>query len=589
MTTTLPQLFAQTVDANRDRIALRAKHPDGSFRQMTWGDYADQAARMAAALRDLGVGHGDRVVLMLRNRPEFHIADTAVLLLGATPVSIYNSSAPEQVQYLTAHSEASVAIIEDIGFLERFLKVRSELPVLRRMVVLDDPDALAPSDVFRWDTLLGAAPLALDAELGNARPDDLLTVIYTSGTTGPPKGVMLDHESMRWTLESFVHAMGVSPNGWRVVSYLPMAHIAERTVSHYMGIAAPYEVTTCPDPGLLVPYLVQTRPQFFFAVPRVWEKAYAALQAAINADAAHAEQLAKALDVGWKISEHHARAEALPAALAAAAVQVGPALEAVRGKVGLDQVEMAMTGAAPIPYEILKFFRSLGVPLSEVYGLSETSGPMTWTPTRVKVGTVGPALPGVEVFLADDGEVLTRGGNVFRGYLGAPDKTAEVLEPDGTFHSGDIGVLDDDGYLTIVDRKKELIITAGGKNISPANLEAALKAGQLIGQACVLGDNQPFIAALLVLDTEVAPGWAQARGIDAPTPAALAAHPEVLAEIEREVQEANARFSQVEKVKKWTLLADEWLPDSEELTPTMKLKRRGVHRKYAEEIDAIYS
>jgi long-chain acyl-CoA synthetase len=586
---TLPQLFAQTVDAHRTTVALRAQNPDGSFREVTWGDYADQAARLAAALRELGVKRGDRVVLMLRNRPEFHVADTAVCLLGATPVSIYNSSAPEQVEYLVGHCEASVAIVEDIGFLERFLKVRSELPALRHIVIVDDPDALAPTDVLQWNTLLGAGSLSLDDEIGNAQPEDLLTVIYTSGTTGPPKGVMLDHENMRWTLESFVGGMDIDPAGWRVVSYLPMAHIAERTVSHYMGIKAAYEVTTCPDPSQIVPYLVQVRPQFFFAVPRVWEKAYAALQTAINADPAQAEQFTKALEAGWQISESTARGEALPAPLAAAAEQIGPALAGVRAKIGLDEVKLAMTGAAPIPFEVLKFFRSLGVPLSEVYGLSETSGPMTWTPTRVKVGTVGPAIPGVEVFLGEDGEVLTRGGNVFRGYLGQPDKTAEVLESDGTFHSGDIGVLDEDGYLKIVDRKKELIITAGGKNISPANLEAALKAGQLIGQACVIGDNQPYISALLVLDAEAAPAWAKARGIDAKTPAELASSAEVLEEIEREVQEANARFSQVEKVKRWTLLADEWLPDSEELTPTMKLKRRGVHTKYADEIAGLYS
>jgi long-chain acyl-CoA synthetase len=585
---TLLQQFTATVAEHPDRIALRAKDGDG-WAEWTWRDYADQVARMAAALRDVGVERGDRVVLMLRNRPEFHVADTAALFLGATPVSIYNSSAPEQVQYLAGHSQAKVAIVEDIGFLERFLKVRSELPALEYLAIVDDPDQLAPADVLRWSTMLGAAPLTLDDEVGNARPDDLLTVIYTSGTTGPPKGVTLDHENLVWTIDSFRSAAGVDPTGWRVVSYLPMAHIAERTVSHYMGIAAAYEVTTCPDPGLLVPYLVQTRPQFFFAVPRVWEKAHAALRAAVAADPAKAEQLEQALAVGWEVSEAAARGEPLPEAYEELWALIAPALEGVRAQIGLDQVEIAMTGAAPIPFEILKFFRSLGVPLSEVYGLSETSGPMTWTPFRVKVGSVGPAIPGVEVTLGEDGEVLTRGGNVFRGYLNQPEKTAEVFDEEGWFHTGDIGVLDEDGYLNIVDRKKELIITAGGKNISPANLEAALKAGPLIGQACVIGDNQPYVSALLVLDGEVAPGWAKSRGIETTSLAELAAHPDVLDEVARQVEEANARFSQVEKVKRWTLLAEEWLPDSDELTPTMKLKRRGVHRKYADDIAALYT
>lgn len=589
MTTTLPQYFVRTVAEHGDRVALRWKDGD-AVRESTWREYGDAVARVAAALRDLGVGRGDRVALMTRNRPEFHIADTATTVLGATPISIYNSSAPEQVQYLVGHCAAKAAIVDDIGFLERFLKVRSELPDLQHLVVVDDPDSLAPTDVLRWEALVGAPPLDLDAELGNARADDLLTVIYTSGTTGPPKGVMLDHENLDWTLRSFDSLLeGVDATGWRVVSYLPMAHIAERSVSHYQGIYYAYEVTTCPDPGLLIPYLIETRPQFFFAVPRVWEKAHAALRAALGADPERAAQTEHALEVGWQVSEHTARGEELPGNLAAAWEQIAPIMELVRSQIGLDQCVMAITGAAPIPFEILKFFRSLGVPLSEVYGLSETSGPMTWTPFRVKVGTVGPAIPGVEITLAGDGEVLTRGGNVFRGYLNAPDKTAEVFDEDGWFHTGDIGALDEDGYLRIVDRKKELIITAGGKNISPANLEAALKSGALIGQACVVGDNKPYVAALLVLDPEVAPQWAKAHGIESATLEELAQHPEVIAEVGREVEEANARFSQVEKIKRWTLLAEEWLPDSEELTPTMKLKRRGVHRKYAEEIDALYA
>ncbi|GIU90741.1 MAG: hypothetical protein KatS3mg010_1840 [Acidimicrobiia bacterium] len=338
MTTTLPQHFARTVAEHGDRVALRWKDGD-AVRESTWREYGDAVARVAAALRDLGVGRGDRVVLMMRNRPEFHVADTATTVLGATPISIYNSSAPEQVAYLVGHCGAKVAVVEDIGFLERFLKVRSELTALRNLVVIDDPDSLAPADVLRWDALAGASPLDLDAELGNARADDLLTVIYTSGTTGPPKGVMLDHENMDWTLRSFNRLIeGVDPTGWRVVSYLPMAHIAERTVSHYQGIYAAYEVTTCPEAGLLVPYLVETRPEFFFAVPRVWEKAHAALRAALGADPEKAAQTEQALEVGWQVSEHRARGEELPAPLATAWEQVAPVMELVRGQIGLDQV-----------------------------------------------------------------------------------------------------------------------------------------------------------------------------------------------------------------------------------------------------------
>ena len=280
--------------------------------------------------------------------------------------------------------------------------------------------------------------------------------------------------------------------------------------SHYQGIALGYEVSTCPDGGKIAQYLPEVRPEIFFGVPRVWEKIHSGIMAMASADPARKEQLELALGVGLKAADCRARGEELPDDLRAAWEQAdGEGLALVRALIGLDECIAAISGAAPISVEVLDFFRALGVPLSEIYGMSESSGPMTWTPFRVKAGTVGPAIPGLEVRLAEDGEVICRGGNVFRGYLNDPEKTADALDADGWLHSGDIGVLDDDGYLRIVDRKKELIITAGGKNVSPANLEAALKAQELIGQACVIGEGRPFISALVVLDAEVAPGWAR--------------------------------------------------------------------------------
>jgi long-chain acyl-CoA synthetase len=584
---TVGRMFLDTLSQRPDAVALRCKHGD-AWREWTWREYADLVARVAGGLRARGVGHGDRVVLMMRNRPEFHVADAAALFLGATPISIYNSSSPEQLQYLIEHSGARAGIFEDAGYLERVLKVRTDLPELREILVMDDPDEVAPRDVGRYADLCASEPIALPDEVDNAKPNDLATVIYTSGTTGPPKGVMLDHANICWTVESYRATLGADTTGWRCVSYLPMAHIAERMSTHYLGIASGFEVTTCPEPGQVASYLPDVRPQSFFAVPRVWEKLHTALQSAMNADPERAAEGRAALDIGWEASEHRARDEAMPDDLQARYDEVAPMLDAVRTMIGLDQLVVGVTGAAPIPIEVLRFFRSLGVPLSEIYGLSETSGPMTWDPYRVRVGTVGRAMPGIEVRLGDDGEVLCRGGNVFRGYLNAPEKTAEVLDDDW-FHSGDIGVIDDDGYLRIVDRKKELIVTAGGKNISPANLEAALKAGQLIGQTCVIGDNRPFISALVVLDPDIAPAWAKSHGIEVTTFAELADRPEVREEVEREVAEANARFSRVEQIKKFTILHHEWLPDSEELTPTMKLKRRGVLSKYADQIESMYS
>jgi len=558
--------FARTAARRADLTALRWRTADGGWGEWTWREYAERAARVAGGLAGLGVGRGERVVLMLRNRPEFHVTDIGVLLAGATPISIYNSSSPDQIQYLASHSDAVVAIVEDVDFLERFLKVRGELTSLRHVVVLDDPDGLAPDDVVRFDSLLEADPVDLEAAAAAVQPGDLATVIYTSGTTGPPKGVMLSHFNVCWTTESTRRAIGFPVEGFRLVSYLPMAHIAERMVTHYFHVLDGTEVTSCPDPGQLAGYLRDVRPNYFFAVPRVWEKLYAGVQAALAADPAKEASVTKAMDAG----------------------AVG-ALAPVRAQIGLDDCKVAFSGAAPIPLEVFMFFLKLGLPMSEIYGMSESSGPMTWEPFDVHPGTVGPPIPGCDVKLLDDGEVCCRGGNVFLGYLKDPVRTAEVLDDDGWLHSGDIGVFDDDGYLKIVDRKKELIITAGGKNISPANIEAALKSFPLIGQACVIGDTRPFVSALIVLDPEVAPAWAKSRGIEASTMADLARHPDVRAEVERAVAEANARFSNVEQVKRFTLLTEEWLPDSEELTPTMKLKRRGVLTKYAEEIDALYA
>jgi long-subunit acyl-CoA synthetase (AMP-forming) len=586
---TVPTRFVATVRARPDAVALRWKAGD-AWRHWTWTDYAERVTRLAASLRDLGVGRGDRVVLMMRNRPEFHIADLAALLLGATPISIYNSSAEEQVQYLVGHCEASVAILENESFLERFLAVRPSLPNLRHIVTIDAA-AGRPAGVLAWDDLIAGVPLDLESAAAVARPDDIATVIYTSGTTGPPKGVVLDHRNICWTIESLKLCLGaVAAEGRRLVSYLPMAHIAERMTSHYQALALGYEVSTCPEGGTIAQYLPEVRPEIFFGVPRVWEKLHSGIMAMASADPDRKAQLESALGVGLKASDCRARGEELPDDLRAeweTADAEGLAL--VRSLIGLDECVAAISGAAPIAVEVFDFFRALGVPISEIYGMSESSGPMTWAAFRVKAGTVGPEIPGSEVRLAEDGEVVCRGGNVFRGYLGDPEKTADALDADGWLHSGDIGVFDDEGYLRIVDRKKELIITAGGKNVSPANLEAALKAQELVGQACVIGEARPFISALVVLDAEVAPAWAARHGIKATSLMELADHPDVIAEVDREVAVAMDGFNQAESVKKVKLLHAEWMPDSEELTPTMKLKRRGIYAKYLREIDSLYA
>jgi long-chain acyl-CoA synthetase len=586
---TVATRFRDTVRARPDAIALRCRSADG-WATTTWSEYADQACRLAAGLRDLGVSRGDRVALMMRNRPEFSLADMAVLLVGGTPISIYNSSSVEQVRYLVGHCGARLAIVEDDGFLERFTAARADLPNLRDVILIEG-GAHPSSGALIWSDVIGAAPVDLDSAAAVATPEDLATVIYTSGTTGQPKGVMIDHANVCWTSESLRRCLyEIDVEGSRVVSYLPMAHIAERMTSHYQGACFGYEITTCPDAAQVGQYLAEIHPEIFFAVPRVWEKMHSGVLAVVEGDPDRKAQLEAALGLGLKVSDCRASGSELPTDLAEEWERVDAGgLAAVRTLLGLDQCTSAISGAAPLAVEIFDFFRALGVPISEIYGLSETTGPMVFEAFRVKAGTVGRVIPGGELRLGDDGEVLCRGGNIFRGYLDDPEKTAEAVDVDGWLHTGDIGVLDEDGYLRIVDRKKELIITAGGKNISPANLESALKAELLIGQACVIGDKRPFVSALVVLDPEVTPAWASQHGIEASSVAELADHPEVRAELDREVAHAMEPFNNAERVKKFAVLHEEWLPDSEVLTPTAKLKRRGVYGRYGKEIESLYA
>jgi long-chain acyl-CoA synthetase len=538
---TITAAFGRTLQARPDAVALCSTNGDAR-RAWTWAQYADGAARVAAALAGLGVRRGDRVALMVRNRPEFHLADMGALLLGATPFSIYNSSAPEQIAYLLAHSEAKVAIVEDAEFLQRLEQARAQLPDLAHVIAVDPA-----RDAIAYDALLQSDPLDVDAAIAVARPDDLATIVYTSGTTGPPKGAAITHANFAWMIERFQRRLGIDLAGRPVISYLPMAHVLERDVSHYLHVATGAQVTTCPDPSQIGAYLTAVRPAFFAAVPRVWEKLCSAVQS-----------------------------QGLTGA-------------AARELIGLDACEAAFSGGAPIPPEVHRSLREIGVPLGEAYGLTESSFVVTYDVARARVGSVGRALDDVELRIADDGEVLARGPFVFDGYLKDPARTAEAVSADGWLHTGDIGEIDDAGYLRIVDRRKELIITAGGKNISPANLEAAVKSHPLIGQACVVGDRRPFLVALLVLDAEMAARWAAERGLEPMTAAALAAHPLVLAEIETYVETVNRRVSRTEQIKRFALLDEEWPVDSDLLTPTMKLKRRGVLARYAGELDAMYA
>ncbi len=583
---TVARAFLDTAATSASAVALRWKEGE-DWKEATWADYRDRVARAAGGLRARGVGRGDRVVLMMRNCPEFHYLDMAALMLGATPISIYNSSSPEQVAYLVDHSEAILAVVEDDGFLGRFEGVRDQMPALAQVGVARPGSKAAD---FTLDDLLAADPIDLDGAAAEGDSADLATVIYTSGTTGPPKGVMISNRNVVFMVESLREVFPTDDlGGKRLVSYLPMAHIAERTVSHYQHVMLGTEVSTCPEPTQVAAYCGQVHPHVMFGVPRVWEKFHAGVTAALSADPEKAQKFEEAVAAAGPIALRRAWGTASEEDEATWQFLDDVAFRGVRELLGLDQLEFAISGAAPIPAQLLTWFRAIGVPMSEVYGMSENTGAMTWTPDKIKPGTVGPAMPGTEVRIAEDGEVLCRGPHVFQGYLKAPDKTAETLSDDGWLHSGDIGELDEDGYLRIVDRKKELIITAGGKNVSPANLEAALKMIPLVAQAAAIGDQRPFISALVVLDPDNAPLWAQKNGIEFESLADLAEHATVVAEIERHLDEVMAEFNNAERVKKVKVIGEEWLPDSDLLTPTSKLKRRGITARYAGEIEALYS
>ncbi len=590
----LTKRFLSNLDTNAGVEVLRWKDTDGAWHSWTMTELADLAARLATGLAGVGVGKGDTVVLMIRNRPEFHALDLAVLFLGATPVSIYNSSAPEQIDYLVNDCKAKVAVVEDDAFLERFRKVRESLRTLET-IVLVEPSETAGNAVVPYADLAASDPAELRDLSEIATLDDIATIIYTSGTTGPPKGVMLSHGNIAWTLESVSQSMRDQTDietfaGKKHLSFLPMAHIFERLFGHYFLLDFAAQVTCCPDTSQLTAYTTEVRPNILIGVPRVWEKLYAGVNAALAGDPEKSKAFNEAVDAALPIVEKMTRGTATQEEIDTWDFLDHVAFSTVRGLLGLDEAEICITGAAPLPAEILAWFRAIGVPLTEGYGMSETTSVITWA-NDPKPGCVGRAATGVELKIAADGEVLCRGGNNFVGYLGKPEQTAETVDSDGWLHTGDIGELDEDGYLKIVDRKKELIITAGGKNVSPANLEAELKMIPLVGQACAIGEQRPFMSALVVLDPDAAASWAAAHGLsgDEAAPSELAKNPDVIAEINEGLVEVMKGFNNAEAVKKVKVLGDEWLPDSELLTPTSKLKRRFILAKFADEIEQLYA
>jgi long-subunit acyl-CoA synthetase (AMP-forming) len=584
---TILEAFREGLRKHPDQVLVRTKDDEVSW---TWSEAAERIARLAGGLRGLGVQRGDTVGLLLNNRPEFLIGDLAALTAGGVPVSIYQTSSPEQITYIGEDAAIGVLITEAM-YVDRVLAARPSLPDLRHVVVVDD--AGEAEGVLTLADVEAGAPDDFDAEAeaALARPDDLLTLIYTSGTTGPPKGVELTHRSEIAAMVGIGGVAHLEPGG-RVISWLPAAHIAERGAHLYGPLMYGLEITVCPDPKQIAAYLAAVRPTWFFAVPRIWEKLKSGLEAQVGAQPEEQRTaVLGAIEAATKRVRLLQAGEPVPEELEAAVARADERIFApLRARLGLDAAKAVNVGAAPTPASVIEFFHALGIPVAEIWGMSETCACGTLNPPeRIKIGSVGPAVPGMELRLDEDGEVLVRGEPVMRGYRNLPEKTAEVLEDDGWYRTGDVGRIDEDGYLWIVDRKKELIISAGGKNMSPANIEATVKSAHpLIGQVCVIGDARPYNTALIVLDADLAPAWAAQQGIEDTDLAALATHPDVLAEVQRGVDAANAKLSRVEEVKRFELVRGDWAPGGDELTPTMKLKRKPIGEKYAAEITALY-
>ena len=592
---TLVDIFRRNAERFSDTAAIHWR--DGEiWKHLTWSQYRTRVLEFAAGLITLGLEPGDFVAIQASNRPEHVMADLAAIHAGGTGVTVYSTLAAEQVEYIALNCNAKMAVLEDLSFMKNWEAIRGNLPNLSHVILVEGAENYATSDwVHSFDEVADRGRLALSEDAGlidrataAVGPEVIATLIYTSGTTGTPKGVEITHRNVLWTAESVRRAIDFPPNP-RSVSYLPLAHIAERMATHYLGVYLAGESWLCPDMAQVLDFVLKARPQVFLGVPRVYEKFHARLLARFDENEKR-DLILKALDNATEVVKAQQEGRN-PGVMAKAKRALFDRLvfSKVRAQIGMDQVTTAITAAAPISAELIVFFNAIGVPLCELYGMSEDTGPATTNvPQHNKIGTVGRPLPGVEIALGEDGEVLIRGGIVAAGYYKMPAETADTFDPDGWLHSGDLGKLDDDGFLAIVGRKKEIIITAAGKNIAPAKLETIVKNHPLVAQACMVGDQRKFLSMIVALDPEEAPGWAAANGVEFVDLATFTADPKVRDEIQRLVDEANEQVSRVEQVKRFTIVPDDWTPDSGEVTPSLKLKRQVVLDKYRSQIEEMY-
>ena len=586
----IPHRLQQQARKNPDAPAYYTKEPAApTWKMTTYREYADLVRRAGKSLIALGLGKGSTVSILGFNRAEWVILDVAAMSIGGAPTGIYTTCSPEEVQYIIHHAESTLVLVENTMQWEKIKKQSDKLPLLKHIVMMkgsaipDDPRAMS------WDDFLakgaGVDNAKFDEALEALEPDGLATLIYTSGTTGPPKGVMLSHKNLAWTAAASIELQDIGP-GDSLLSYLPLSHIAEQVLSIHVPITCASAIYFAQSLEQMVENLKEVQPTLFFGVPRVWEKFYAGVSQKLGQATGAKKKIAEfALQAGREMSDVRCRNQSPSLSLSLRhKLATKLVFSKLKPAIGLGRARMCVSGAAPIAKEILEFFASLDIIVREVYGQSEGTGPTsTNRPGNTKLGTVGPPYPGVEVKIAEDGEILVRGPNVFLGYFKEPEATAETLK-DGWLCSGDLGEFDKDGCLVITGRKKEIIITAGGKNIAPKNIEGALKNHPLISEAVVIGDRRKFLSALISLDPEAARKFAEERGHKG-DPQEL---PAVTAEVQRAIDEVNATLARVETVKKFRIVPRPFSIETGELTPTLKVKRKVVNKNFATEIESMY-
>jgi long-chain acyl-CoA synthetase len=592
---TLPALLLQRAEATPRRTGMRKKDL-GIWKQYTWADYAARAAAVGLGLRALGVAPGDRVAIHSLNRPAWALADMGSQGIGAVTVGVYPTSPAAELAYLLEHSGSKVLIAEDEEQVDKALEVRANLPELERIVVIDprgvdmsDPGLMTFAELEALGRTQGGATdyAALVGEVDPAKP---ALIVYTSGTTGPPKGAMLSHANLLAAARNGAREFDVSPDD-EVLSYLPLCHIAERLISVINAIAHGYVVNFGNGVDDLAADLREVQPTFFLGVPRVWEK----LLAGITIRMEDAGWLKGAnfrfwMSRGTRLARKRWRGKLGPLGTLEYALAWLLLYRSLRQKIGMSRVRYALSGAAPIAPQVLEFFWALGIPVLEGYGMTENTAQATVTPAEdVRLGKVGVAVHDCELRIGDDGEILTRGPGTFLGYFRDPESTARAIDADGWLHTGDIGYLDDDGYLTISDRKKDIIITAGGKNISPSEIENALKVSPYVREAIVIGDRRKHLVALIGIELDTVGSWAQQRRIPFTTYADLSSQPEAVELIGGVVDEVNETLAQAEQVKRFALLPKELDHEDGEVTATQKVKRRTIERAYGPMIEGLYA